>query len=141
MTYNPNVTPINEFPSQETANSVLKWWMDKLCMNDWIISVSVVQKEDMSEPERSGEISMFFESKEAAIRILNPKCYPQEAITKYCAELFLVHELLHTRYNWLVCENTYEGKYVDEMEHQNLDQMAKTLIMVKYNLPLEWFCN
>lgn len=72
------------------------------------------------------------------IRILDP-IYYGERIIKYCAEQILVHELLHCKYNWICNENSYEGKYVDVMEHGLLEQMAKSLIMVKYGVGLEYF--
>ena len=115
--------------------------MDRLFLNEWIITAKMASNEEFSLPERSGEISMDFEGMEAVIRILKPEEFPKDAITKYCAELILIHELLHCKYNWLVAGGTYEGRYVDVMEHQKLEQMSKTLIMVKYGLPLEWFVN
>ena len=54
-------------------------------------------------------------------------------------ENVLVHELLHCKYNWLANESFYEGKYVDVMEHGLLEQMAKSLIMAKYDLILDYF--
>ena len=48
-------------------------------------------------------------------------------------------EVLHCKYNWIANNDSYEGKYVDVMEHSLLEQMAKSLIMTKYDLSLDYF--
>lgn len=67
------------------------------------------------------------------------KKYYGDRIMKYCAEIILVHELLHCKMNWISNNDTYEGKYFDTVEHALLEQMAKSLIMAKYNVGLEYF--
>ena len=36
-------------------------------------------------------------------------------------------------------DGRYEARYVDIIEHSLLEQMAKTLIMAKYDLPFDYF--
>lgn len=53
-----------------------------------------------------------------------------------------MHELLHCKYNILEVENDkYESVYLDVQQHVLLEQMAKSLIMTKYNLDFNWFRN
>lgn len=42
--------------------------------------------------------------------------------------------------DWLVPQKeSVESVYYDTLEHSLLEQMAKSLIMAKYNIPLNWF--
>lgn len=131
--------PIEEFKTQEELNECLKWWQSKLFLDSWIIKAKICEPCDFSVEGRGGENSMVFENKESAIRILDKKYFPDDAIAIYCAEHVLVHELLHCKYNFLLNKGTFESVYVDVMEHQLLEEMAKTLIMAKYNLDFDYF--
>ena len=136
--------PIEVFQSQEQLDECLKWWQDKLCMNDWILAAHTVSKKEMDDDSSQGENHMIHERKVAEIRILKKEDMPEDSTAKqflrHCDEEILVHEILHCLYDWMDSgQNSYEGVYMDEVEHQKLDQMAKSLIMVKYNLPLSYF--
>lgn len=128
------------FKSKEELSDCLKWWQDKLFLTDWIIKVKICEPCDFIDEGNMGENSFDMVNKCCVIRILDKKYYG-ERIIKYCAEKVLVHELLHCKYNWIVNENSYEGKYVDVMEHGLLEQMAKSLIMAKYDFSLDYFNN
>lgn len=131
---------IEVFKSKEELNECLKWWQEKLFLKDWIIKAIICEPCDFNDEGNMGENSFDMVNKCCAIRILDKKYYG-DRIMKYCAEKVLVHELLHCKYNWLVNEGSYEGKYVDVMEHGLLKQMAKSLVMAKYNLSLDYFDN
>ena len=74
-----------------------------------------------------------------SLKFLNPSIMG-ERVVKYFAEKTLVHELLHLKYNWFVPQKeSVESVYYDTLEHSLLEQMAKSLIMAKYNIPLSWF--
>lgn len=128
------------FNSKEELKTCLKWWQEKLFLADWIIKASICEPCDFDNEGNMGENSFDMVNKCCVIRILDKKYYGNR-IMKYCAEKVLVHELLHLKYNWIANESTYEGKYVDVMEHGLLEQMAKSLIMAKYNLNLDYFSN
>lgn len=130
--------PIEEFKSQEQLDECLKWWQEKLFLTDWIIVAHICEPTDFSVEGRCGENCMLFENKACKIRILDKEHYG-DRIIKYCAELILIHEILHCKYNFLVPNGNYEGKYLDVMEHALLEQMAKSLIMVKYGLDFSYF--
>ena len=118
------------FNSKEELNDCLKWWQEKLFLTDWIIKARISEPCDFINENVCGENEFDVVNKCCVIRILDKKYY---------AEKVLVHELLHCKYNWLANESFYEGKYVDVMEHGLLEQMAKSLIMAKYDLILDYF--
>lgn len=128
------------FESQEELNQYLKWWQEKLFLTDWVIKARISEPCDFADNGNMGENEFDIVNKCCVIRILDKKYYG-DRIVKYCAEKVLVHELLHCKYNWLANESSYEGKYVDVMEHGLLEQMAKSMIMAKYDLSLDYFEN
>lgn len=128
------------FNSEEELNECLKWWQEKLFLTDWVIKVRISEPCDFIIEDSTGENEFDMINKCCVIRILDQKYYG-DRIMKYCAEKVLVHELLHCKYNWLAYEGSYEGKYVDVMEHVLLEQMAKSLIMAKYDLSFDYFEN
>lgn len=130
--------PIEVFNTQEELDECLKWWQEKLFLTDWIIEAKVVDPIDFTNQESMGENEFDLINKCCIIRILNQKYYG-ERIMRYCAEKILVHELLHCKYAWAENNSTYEGVYVNTMEHGLLEQMAKSLIMAKYDLTLDYF--
>ena len=137
-----NLDPICEFKDQEELDVCLEWWKQKLFLMDWVISASIIPMKDFEMEDSVGENLMVFDNKEAVIHIVPKDDFPNDAVTKFCQEKVLVHELLHCLYNFMQPPaNSYEGKYLDTMEHQRLDMMAKSLIMVKYGLDFSWFKN
>lgn len=130
--------PIEEFETEEQLQECLKWWQEKLFLTDWIIKAKMVSPDEFLEENCCGENEFDIVNRSCIVRILKKEFYG-ERVMKYCAEKILVHELLHCRYNWLMNNGTYEGKYFDTMEHSLLEQMAKSLIMAKYNLTLDYF--
>lgn len=130
--------PIEVFKNQEQLNQSLKEWQNRLFLNDWIIKAYICEPHDFKEINVCGENEFDMTNKCCVIRILDPKYYG-ERIMKYCAEKILVHELLHCKYNWIDNNDTYEGTYLDVSEHGLLEQMAKSLIMAKYGIGLDYF--
>ena len=135
------MTPVMEFASIEQAYECLHYWQEKLFLQDWTIKLLLVSPEEMNMQEVCGENIFVVESNCCVIKILKPEYYG-DRITKYCAEQILIHELLHCKYNW--CEKHYDSievVYYDTLEHALIEQMAKSLLMVKYNLKFDWFKN
>ena len=133
--------PIMEFTSLKQAYDCLNYWQEKLFLQDWTIKIILASPEDMNLKEVCGENIYQIENKCCVIKILRPEYYG-DRITKYCAEAILVHELLHCLYNWVERDyNSIEVAYYDILEHARLEQMAKSLLMVKYNLSFDWFKN
>ena len=110
----------------------------KTFLQHWIVGAKLVSPDEMSS-ESVGENDFQIVGNCCVIKILKPEYYG-ERVVKYCAEKTLVHELLHLKYNWLVPQKeSVESVYYDTLEHSLLEQMAKSLIMAKYNIPLSWF--
>lgn len=130
--------PIEEFTNQIMLDACLSSWQKKLFLNDWIIKASVVKPDEFLEENVCGENEFSIVNKSCYIRLMSKEDYGNR-IEKYCAEKILVHELLHCKYNWLAPPNTMEGKYFDEMEHALIEQMAKSLIMTKYDIGYDYF--
>ena len=131
--------PVCEFKSEAEAVKYLKEWQERLFLNDWIIKLNRVTRVEM--PQNCGLNEFQVENKCAVITLIVPDDDVRDRIVKYCEEKILVHELLHCKYNTLQNADTYEGKYVDVTEHMLLEQMAKSLIMAKYNIGADWFKN
>ena len=138
-------TPIMEFESQEHLQSCIEEWKKVLFLQDWIIRGILVDPPFVDE-DCGGELCAHNEfqivNRCSLIRIVKPNEDIKSRIVKYCAELSLVHELLHCKYNWTAkSSESIEYAYFDTLEHGLIEQMAKSLIMVKYDLPFEWFQN
>ena len=129
-------TPIESFKSEEEFTATCEYWKNKLYLTDWIIKFKLVDdiiKETADNLEGInllGECSFNFINKQALIQVDN---------THGVAELTLVHELLHLLIQFmsedcLLCENIEleRNVYKDAIIHQSMEQMAKTLLMVKY---------
>lgn len=135
------MSPIMEFTTSEQAYKCLQEWQEILFLQDWTIKLNLVEPEDMNMQEVCGENIFQIETKSCVIKILKPEFYG-DRIIKYCAEQILIHELLHCKYNWVARDyNSIEVVYFDTLEHALLEQMAKSLLMAKYNLPFDWFKN
>lgn len=135
------MTPIMEFKSMEQAYKCLNYWKEKLFLQDWTIKLLLVSPEEMNLEDVCGENLFQIETKSCVIKILKPEYYG-DRIIKYCAESILIHELLHCLYNWVERDyNSIEVAYYDTLEHARLEQMAKSLLMTKYDLNFDWFKN
>lgn len=136
--------PIEEFKTQEELIECLKWWQRRLYLDSWLIEAElvdmVIDVDGDDIPDAVGHNSFVYESEMSKIQILKKENY--DCYWRYCAEKILVHEILHCKYNWMQNQDwTYESAYVDAVEHKLLEQMAKSLIMAKYDLDLNYFQN
>ena len=134
-----NKEPIQEFENIEQANEYLKEWQNRLFLNDWIIKLNFAEANEM--PNNAGFNNWCFEKQSARITLAKLTDDTRNRIIKVCQECTLVHELLHLKFNLVENADTYEGKFLEIHEHQLLDQIAKSLIMTKYNLAFDWFKN
>ena len=141
---NTRTTPIMEFESDQQLQETLEYWKKILFLQDWTIKGRLVDRPlfDCNEVECVGTNDFQVAGRCSMIRIVKPDDDIRSRIVKYCAELTLVHELLHCKYNWtLKSTDSIEYAYYDTLEHGLIEQMAKSLIMAKYSLPFEWFNN
>lgn len=137
-------TPVMEFESREHLQSCIEEWKKVLFLEDWVIKGNLVDSlyDENLGGELAGNNNFQVVNKCSVINIVKPNEDNTNRIVKYCAECILVHELLHCKYNWTSRDsNSIEYAYYDTLEHGLLEQMAKSLIMAKYNLPFKWFQN
>ena len=133
--------PICIFKDQAELDACLKWWKKRLFLNDWIISAHVIPMSEFNMEDAVGENLYQSGSKCAVIHICTEESYPSDAMLKQCQEKTLVHELLHCNYCCLNFPDSYEGKITEIFEHQRLEELARSLIMIKYGVDADWFEN
>jgi hypothetical protein len=134
--------PIEVFKSQEELNHCLKWWQHRLYLDGWMIRAKVVDEiEDCDNDDAVGLNTFNFDVSQSYIQILSEESFEKKNpfCEHICMEKTLVHELLHCLYGWIDGNGSYEGVYLMAKEHQQIEQMAKTLIMAKYNLDYDYF--
>lgn len=136
-------TPIMEFTTDRQLQACIEEWKNKLFLQDWIIKGKLVEElYDADDQELAGKNSFQIVNKCCLIQIVKANEDNKSRLVKYCAEAILVHELLHCKYNWLSKDSdSIESAYYDTLEHSLIEQMAKSLIMTKYDLPFDWFYN
>ena len=135
-------TPVTEFKDNEELNAYLRWWIDKLQLKDWVIQAKLVDNiTDEDGTPLSGNIDYIWENNCAFINIKAHDTLDKSSVpmSKFCAELSLVHELLHLYIGWIKAPDTHDGTYYNSSEHKKLEKLAKAFIMAKYNLTFDWF--
>ena len=133
-------SPIMEFTSQKQLNKCLREWQKTLFLDHWIISVIISSPKKLGD--NWGNNHFVYESNTSLIRLVKSTKSTTNKVMKYCMEQVLVHELLHCKYLSVEAQHPQiEDVHYEKKQHELIDQMAKSLIMVKYNLPFEWFKN
>ena len=134
----PMSSPVITFESQQQAEECLAYWQEKLFLNNWIIKVKLVEPEEIEGCQGSNS---FVHSLMSSLISIS-KYHEEGLVAKECHEQTLVHELLHLKYNLMDSDSkSYESTFLSMEEHRLLEQLAKSLIMVKYNLSFNWFKN
>lgn len=134
--------PIMEFTDIAQAYKCLKEWQTKLFLDDWIIKLQIIPFDEMQTFGHIGENEYQTTNKCACISIGVLTENAKTAMSKVPQELTLVHELLHCKFIMTDgMKDTIDGLFISSYEHTLIEQMAKSLIMAKYNLTFEWFKN
>lgn len=137
-TFEENPRPIRKFDSIKDLEDCLNYWKTKLFLTDWIVHVHQHHFNDAPlNGENMGYCDADYVNQCAVIHLAYADTIPENSMTT-CEEHNLVHELLHLRYP-VVTDHTYEGEVVARVNHADLEKMAKTLLMVKYDIPFSWF--
>ena len=134
--------PIECFKTNEQFQECCRWWQHKLFLDDWFIKFELTT-DKLEVPEEGGILSgacnYIFNNREANIIVSNTNEYDGESPVRNIAELTVVHELLHLK-NGYNCEFDAEEKtFHNYIVHQELEAMAKTLIMIKYGVDYNYF--
>jgi len=112
--------------SDAKFKKLLAEWKHRLCLDDWIISASLVET---IGGELAGDCNSNFVNKTAVIRVL--KKMPTDRVTVFPIEKVLIHELLHCKF-MSITNDSVESQYYGEMQHQLLEDMAYALYSAKY---------
>lgn len=136
--------PICKFESDKQFQAILKYWQQKLFLENWIIkgvlTPELIKLDDGTVLE--GRNHVIPQSTTAFIEVSQDETDDDIVLEKHCEELTLVHELLHCKYAYLTNTNTsIESAHFEITEHAKLHEMARTLLMVKYNIGFDWFKN
>ena len=131
---------------EETVNTYYAWKtaqdaIDSLEVFKPVNYDEIVDVDGNVRNDVAGLNTLIYESSQANIQILSEKSYKENGnIFKHCQEKDLVHELLHTKYAYMESSrDTYETVQLELMEHQRLEEMAKSLIMAKYGVDYDYF--
>jgi hypothetical protein len=129
--------PIMEFRNTREAVDCMKEWQERLGLTDWTIKINLCEVSEMDLENSVGECECTACIKSARIQIMLKKYYGNR-IRKYCAEKFLVHELLHCK---LALLKDSDDIVANRLLHQTQEDLSYALIMAKYNLPKDFFDN
>lgn len=135
--------PIELFKSDRQFQEYAKWWQHKLFLDSWFIVFHLASEDIVDETgERvvSGLCEYDFTNKEASITICNTTENDEGSVLRNISELNLIHELLHLKNEYILAvENPEDRSFHKYIAHQGLEEMAKTLLRVKYNLDCNYF--
>lgn len=137
--------PISIFTNDDELQKCLEYWKEKLLLQNWRIVCELVPSEDIEGDYARNKVNVVMNASYIRIAIFDKKMVEfnddiRYKLRNFCHEQTLVHELLHCHYNNIGWNNSsYELILADRLEHERLEQLSKTLIMVKYNLPIDWF--
>lgn len=138
-----NNEPICKFESDAQFQKMLRYWQSRLFLDHWIIKATLVPHEIKTDDGRLLEGRNFL-TPQSGCAVIEVCQYDkdEDVVEKHCEELTLVHELLHCKYAYFEdTDPTLESAWYETMEHKKLHEMARTLLMVKYEIGLDWFKN
>lgn len=135
-----NKEPIMRFDTENEMLECMAQWQKKLGLSDWFIGAKICGKDEMTDPEWTGESYVQVENKCGTIKILKAEDVPEDCILKTSQECVLIHELLHFKVIRFEESNFHEAYYNMQM-HQLIEEMARALFAAKYGLDMKWFVN
>lgn len=137
--------PIEVFKSKEQFLECCKEWQEKLFLRDWFIKYKLTEEELRDDDGNLlyGYCTHMMNDNSACITVCNKAEFPDvedEMFLKPCAELTVIHELLHLQFEYSEAMSDADSEVLRAtLTHASLERMAKTLLMTKYNLDREWF--
>lgn len=141
-----NNTPILEFKNNKEFQKYCKFYQHFLFLDDWFIKFKMVDKIDLPDNNDNyvridGQCLFDFNSKSAVISIVNKSLYDEEINSRTVVECVIIHELLHLKVEYW--KNSLSISDNEDMfgllNHQYMEQMAKSILMLRYNLDYDYF--
>jgi len=126
------------FDTDRELYNCMKEWQKRLLLRDWHIAIAFVKRADLDDKNFAGQSNCQWVNRCGTISILTKEDMPNDMNLKQPHELTVIHELLHFKFFGAEC-GSLEGLFYQEMQHQLLEDMAKSLYMAKYNLDYDWF--
>lgn len=102
--------------------AILRYWKEKLKLQDWDISIEFVAREEMSEIDHVGECVAQLSDKTAHIKILRPS----EKDSSHDVEISVVHECFHVLYCGAEPDGETEPKRA--LFENGVDTMARAMV-------------
>lgn len=113
--------------TDEQLQERLKYWKEKLRLQDWIIEVKLSRGRDMMEGTNAC-VNWVLYKKMALIKILDPIDYPGELMGERDMENDLVHELLHLHFAPINDHFGENGEVYNTFEEQAIESITSGLI-------------
>lgn len=135
--------PIEVFKSDEEFQKIAKDYQHKLFLDNWSIEFNLTE-DTMYENDMElwGYCAYNFDNSYATIYVYNKKTVRDgDCQSRNCAELTLLHELLHIKLEYISDADTVGELSPLEisLRHQAVETMAKSILMFKYDVPYEYF--
>lgn len=121
--------PIENYTTEEEFQQLAKWWVDKLNLNNWQILFQYKKDLDCDDERQTYGLSYPDHLLQYAVIMIGDRG---------CMELTIIHELLHLSLSYSILDlrtdvATDESTTLESnLMHRSLEDMAKTLLMVKY---------
>lgn len=133
--------PICRFKDNDELQKCVKFWQRVLHLEHWCLDVGLVEdlKNEADKDDNVHGLNYCMpQCCEASIAINTTD--DDECYMKHCEELTLVHELLHC----VIPMPEYKNERLEEHAyalsvHQRIDLLAKSFIMARYNVNMDWF--
>lgn len=121
--------PIEKYTNEEEFQQLAKWWVDRLNLNNWQILFQYEKELDFDDDRQAYGLTYPDHLLQYAVVMISDRG---------CMELTIIHELLHLNCSYSTLDLRTNAD-VDELPvleanlmHRYLEEMAKTLLMVKY---------
>ena len=131
--------PVKHFKNDKQLKEYLDYWINKLFLTDWTIKARLEPFYSPNlECSNLGVTRVDHINRAAFIFIATgTEEMSGEDSQTICEEETLIHELLHCKEEYF--QSLKEDNFTDIKNHSNLEQMAKSLLMTKYNLSFDYF--
>ena len=115
--------------SKEDAFALLKEWQEALDLNDWTITIDLLNAEDVGNNKAYQEADIQEDIKAAVIHVAHYWQLADYTQELYNFERTLIHELLHIKFSLLDDE---ENSLQSRVLHQIVDDLSKSFYITKY---------
>ncbi len=112
--------------TEEQLNERLKYWQEKLRLQDWIIEVKISRAKELMQ-DTCACVHWTLSKKMGSIKILDPIDYPDDVMGVRDMENDLIHELLHLHFA-PINDRLNDNDFYSMFEEQAIESIAYGLI-------------